>query len=80
MASTQDIERASQKRVAFIVANEAGEHGQLGKPWVARASWADREVAVCKSAPGPVICSRKADDLSAFSSELLYTIFSGMRT
>jgi deglycase len=40
----------------------------------AGASWVDREVVVDTSGPGPLITSRKPDDVPAFSRELIAAI------
>lgn len=37
----------------------------------AGASWTDQEVVVCEDGPGPIISSRKPDDLPAFCDALL---------
>lgn len=37
----------------------------------AGGSWVDQEVVVCTSGPGPLISSRKPDDVPAFNRELL---------
>jgi protease I len=34
----------------------------------AGATWVDREVVVCEAGPGPLVSSRKPDDLDAFSA------------
>lgn len=39
----------------------------------AGASWVDREVVVCTSGPGPLITSRKPDDLVAFDKAISET-------
>jgi protease I len=37
----------------------------------AGANWVDEEVVVCEGGPGPIISSRKPDDLPAFCRELV---------
>ena len=37
----------------------------------AGATWVDEEVHVCTSGPGPLVSSRKPDDLKAFCQEIL---------
>ena len=40
----------------------------------AGADWVDEEVVVCTSGPGPLISSRKPDDLKAFCTTLIETL------
>ena len=40
----------------------------------AGASWVDREVVVDTSGPGPLITSRKPDDVPAVSRELIAAV------
>lgn len=37
----------------------------------AGGSWTDQEVVVCSAGPGPIVSSRKPDDLPAFTSKLV---------
>jgi putative intracellular protease/amidase len=62
-------------RVAFLVAMEGFEQVELTRPW---ADWVDREVVVDDAGPGPLITSRKPDDLEAFDREVVAVLADAM--